>query len=384
VRAYSVGMTQAPTQQPEQVGSFRNARTIFRLRGVPIRIDVSWLVIAGIVAFAFYTRMAASAELAEMGVAVIGAAALAGTLLFFVSLLGHELGHAFASLDRGIPVLGITLFLMGGVTESTREADTAKDEFVIVGIGPFISLVLAGLFGLLYVPLAGLQPYATVAGYLAWTNLLLAIFNLVPGYPLDGGRLLRSVLWGITKRPHRATRWAARVGQAFALSIAGFGIWILFGTGGGFGGIWEILIGAFLFKGATDSHRRARFQERLAGRTARMVMGSVPPPLDPHRSLRAALADIQTRPSLLWPVGRPVTGAITLEAIDAVPEARWDVTTVAEVARPAAEVTVAPDDTMKVILDRIVAAPHQMLIVVDHGEPVGLITPSLLMDPAEA
>jgi Zn-dependent protease/CBS domain-containing protein len=376
-------MTQAPTQQPEHVGSFRKARTIFRLRGVPIRLDVSWFVIAGIVAFLFYTRMAASAELAELSPVALGAAALAGTLLFFLSLLAHELGHAFTSLDRGIPVLGITLFLMGGVTESTREAATARDEFVIVGIGPFISLVLAALFGLLYMPLEGLQPVATVAGYLAWTNLLLAIFNLVPGYPLDGGRLLRSVLWAVTKQPHRATRWAARVGQAFALSIAGLGVWGLL-QAGGFGGIWNILIGAFLFKGATDSHARARFQERLAGRTARMVMGSVPPTLEPHQTLRDALDAVQTRPSLLWPVGRPVRGVITLGAIDAVPEQRWDVTTVGDVATSAEGLTVGPDEGIRVILDRIVAAPHQMLLVVDAGEPVGLITPSLLMDPAEA
>jgi Zn-dependent protease len=377
-------MTQAPTHKPEQTGSFRNARTIFRLRGVPVRIDVSWFIIAALVAFAFYTRMAASTELAELGPVALGAAALAGTLLFFLSLLAHELGHAFTSLDRGIPVLGITLFLMGGVTESTREAETARDEFVIVGVGPFISLVLAGVFGLLYVPIAGFQPYATIAGYLAWTNLLLAIFNLVPGYPLDGGRLLRSVLWGVTKQAHRATRWAARVGQAFALSLVGFGIWILLGTGSGFGGIWEILIGAFLFKGATDSHRRARFQERLAGRTARTVMGSVPPALDPRSSLREALDRVQTRPSLLWPVGRPVLGVVTLEAIDAVPQNRWDVTTVAEVALPADGLTVTPDEEMRVILERIVTAPNQMLLVVDSGEPVGLITPSLLMDPAQA
>lgn len=375
-------MTQAPGETTRQQGSFRRARTIFHLRGVPIRIDASWLIIAGVVAFLFFDRMRFS--LPEAGTTVLVLAAGTASLLFFASLLAHELGHAFTSLDRDIPVLGITLFLMGGVTESTREAETAKDEFVIVGIGPFISLVLAGLFGLLYIPLEGVQPVATIVGYLAWTNLLLAIFNLVPGYPLDGGRLLRSILWGISKRPHASTRWAARVGQLFALALMGFGVLIFVRQGGGLGGLWEVLIGVFLFKGATDSHKRARFQERLAGRTAGSVMGSVPPALDPSSSLEITVRDVQRRPSLLWPVGVPVRGVVTLADFDAVPSHRWASTTVGEIARDADGLLVAPDDPISRVLEQIVAAPQQMLLVIDAGSPVGLITPSLLMEPSEA
>jgi Zn-dependent protease/CBS domain-containing protein len=374
-------MTQAPGRQTERQGTFRRAKTIFHARGVPIRIDASWLIIAGLVTFLFYNRM--SFSLPDLSVGTLLLAATAASLLFFVSLLAHELGHAFTSLDRDIPVLGITLFLMGGVTESTREAVRAKDEFVIVGIGPFISLVLAGLFGLLHIPLQDLQPVASVVGYLAWTNLLLAIFNLVPGYPLDGGRLLRSILWGITKRPHASTRWAARVGQLFALALIGFGVLVFVRQGGGFGGLWEVLIGVFLFKGASDSHKRALFQERLAGRTARTVMGSVPPTLDPSTSIEVAIGEVQRRPSLLWPVGTPLVGVVTLRDFDAVPSPRWSTTTVGEVARDAREILVAPDEPMDRILDRIVDAPDQMLVVVDAGAPVGLITPSLLMDPSE-
>jgi Zn-dependent protease/CBS domain-containing protein len=374
-------MTQAPGQQPERQGSFRRARTLFHLRGVPIRVDASWLLIAGLVTFLFYGRMQASVP--ELGTAVIAGAATVAALLFFVSLLAHELGHAFTSLDRDIPVLGITLFLMGGVTESTREARTAKDEFVIVGVGPFISLVLAACFGLANIPVSDVQPLGVITGYLAWTNLLLAIFNLVPGYPLDGGRLLRSILWAATRNPHRSTRWAARVGQAFALALMAFGGWILWRQGGGFGGLWEILIGVFLFKGAADSHRRARFQERLSGRTARTVMGSVPPTLDPSATLAEVIGDVQLRPSLLWPVGRPIAAVVTLADFDRVPGERWGTTRLAEVAGDAAGVLVGPDEPIDRVLDRIVEAPHQMLVVVDGGEPVGLITPSLLMEPVE-
>lgn len=219
----------APSQQDRRA-TFRRARTLFRLRGVPIRVDASWLIIAGLVVWIFFGRMQ---ERLDASATVVLAAAAAGALLFFASLLAHELGHAFTSLDRDIPVLGITLFLLGGVTESTREARSAKDEFVIVGVGPFISLVLAAAFGLLTVVVEPHQPYALVTGYLGWANLLLGIFNLVPGYPLDGGRLLRSVLWGVTKQPHKATRWAARVGQAFAVLLGGYGVSVLLGQRGG-------------------------------------------------------------------------------------------------------------------------------------------------------
>jgi Zn-dependent protease/CBS domain-containing protein len=378
-------MTQAPTPStpsPRERGSFARARTVFRVRGVPVRIDASWLIIAALVTWVFHSRMAVSPALTDLGGGALLASAAIASLLFFASLLAHELGHAFTSLDRDIPVLGITLFLLGGVTESTREAQRARDEFVIVGIGPFISLVLAGAFGIAHLLLEGVQPVATIVGYLAWTNLLLAVFNLVPGYPLDGGRLLRSILWGITGQPHRSTRWAARVGQAFALLVAGVGLSVLVRqTGGTLGGIWEILIGVFLFKGATDSHRRARFRERLAGRTARTVMGSIPPTLDPALSVREALERVRTRPSLLWPVGSPLIGAVAIPDIDAVPESAWDRTAVGEIAHPADGITVDPDESIPVILDRIVEAPHQMLLVARDGEPVGLITPSLLMEP---
>ena len=371
-------MTQAPGEQIERLGTFRRARTLFRLRGVPVRVDSSWLIIAVVVAALFFQRMGLSAP--EAGAVELIAGAVAASLLFFFSILAHELGHAFTSLDRDIPVLGITLFLMGGVTESTREASSAKDEFVIVGIGPFVSLVLAAVFGLLHIPFADVQPEGLVLGYLGWTNLLLAIFNVVPGYPLDGGRLLRAVLWGITGRPHRATRWAARVGQAFAVAFGLFGVWMSL-QAGGLTGIWNIAIAVFLFKGATDSHRRARAQERLAGRTARSVMGTVPPTLHPDASIAEVIEEVQRRPSLLWPVGRPVRSVVMLSDFDAVPANQWREVRVGAVARPADGAIVPPEASMEDVLRAIAEAPQAMLIVADGGTPVGLITPSLLAEP---
>ncbi|MPZ88418.1 MAG: hypothetical protein GEU81_10140 [Nitriliruptorales bacterium] len=372
---------QAPPKRPRSAGFLGGARTLFHVRGIPVRADVSLLLMAGLVIFIVYgqlTRPAGGPLLGQSTTVVIVAAA-AYALLFFASILAHEFGHAFTSLDRDIPVLGITLFALGGVTESAREADRARDEFVIVGIGPFISLLLAAAAGLLYVLFEPYQVPAAVLGYIAWTNLLLAIFNLVPGYPLDGGRLLRSVLWAITRRPHRATRWAARVGQVFALSL------ILIGIAGflrldvlPIGGLWEALIGFFLLRGATDAHRRARVRERLAERTVRQLMGSVPPTLAANLAVGEAVEQVSSRPSLLWPVGSPLVGAVTLAQLDRVPDGAWPTTTVADVAFPADQVTIDADASMDKALDRIADAPGNMLLVMNGTTPIGLLTPSLV------
>lgn len=372
---------QAPARPSRAAGFLGSARTLFHARGIPIRADVSLLLMAGLVMYIVYGRLTqpAGGPLLGQSTTIVIVAAAAYAVLFFASILAHEFGHAFTSLDRDIPVLGITLFALGGVTESAREADRARDEFVIVGIGPFISLVLAAASGLLYVVFEPYQAPAAVLGYIAWTNLLLAIFNLVPGYPLDGGRLLRSVLWGITGRPHRATRWAARVGQAFALSLIAIGV-------AGFlrldvlptGGLWEALIGLFLLRGATDAHRRARLRERLARRTVRQVMGSVPPTLPASLTVGEAMEQVSSRPSLLWPVGAPLVGAVTLGQLDRVPDGAWTTTTVAEVAFPADQITVDADVPMDKALDRIADAPGNMLLVMNGATPIGLLTPSLV------
>lgn len=358
-------------------GSFPNAWTIFHVRGVPIRVDASWWLIAALVVWLFFSRF--TGLLGHRGTAVAVGAATLATLLFFSSLLVHELGHAITSIQRGIPVVSVTLFLMGGVTESVSEAKRARDEFVIVGIGPYLSLVLAGIFGLLYVPFRGAEVTAAIFGYLAWANLMLAVFNVIPGYPLDGGRLLRAIFWGVTKDPHRATRWAARVGQVFAVALMALGIWSFVGTGGGgFGGLWEVLIGFFLYRGAAEAHARAKLRGRIAGTPVTAAMGTAPPPLDPELPLREALVRLQERPSLLWPVGDPLRGVFTLARIDDVPEADWERVRVGEVALDTAGSVVAVDASLDLAVELLGEAPHGMLLVERDGRVVGLLTPSLV------
>lgn len=340
--------------------------------GVPVRVDASWLVIAAIVAWVF---MGWFGETLPGALGFVGGGLAAAG--FFVSLLAHELGHALASRALGIPVLGITLFLLGGVTESAREAERPRDEFLVVVFGPVLSFVTAAVFA--GVVLTGPpEPVRSAALFLAWANVLLAVFNLVPGYPLDGGRLLRAVLWAGTKRPHAATRWAARVGQGFALLVAGWGVWILTSGDGDLGGLWEILLGVFLFRGAAAAHQRAAARERLADVVVGDVMGSAPPPLAPDLTLAEALERVEERPSLPWPVGDPLEGVLTLGRIDDVPSSQWSALRVGDVALPVEGVVVEAGAGLEDALRRLAASPTGSLLVLDEGRVVGLLTPSLV------
>ena len=369
--------TPGADRQPRSGG---RSHRVLHIGGVAVRADVSILILLGLAGWVFYQRFSLLLE-PGAGALVLLAAAL-GAVGVVGSVLVHELGHAFVSLARDVPVRGITLFALGGVTESTREARSARDEFAIVGVGPFASLVLAALLGLAYVPFQSSALVGGLLGLLAWTNLLLAAFNLVPGYPLDGGRLLRSLLWMASGRPHAATRWAARVGQVFAAALIGLGALGLLGLYGRFG-LWEALIGFFLLRGATASHRAAAWQERREGRTALDLAGTVPPVVPGDLPLSEAVELVQQRPSLLWPVGEPLQGAVTLRRFDAVPTERWSSVPVSAIAAPLRDVTVAHDAPAPDVVQALRDGPERMLLVTRDGRAVGLLTPSLIAEDAD-
>lgn len=365
--------------------------TLLHVRTVPVMVGPSLLVLIGLFTFwlgrDFLTRPALEAPVTAWG------AALVTSVLFVACVLAHEIGHAVTSLDRGVPVRSITLFLLGGVTESVGEPETARDEFVIVGVGPLTSLLLAALCGLAVVVLPNFSPAELVAGHLAWLNGAMAVFNLVPGYPLDGGRLLRSVLWMATGSRHRATRLAARVGQAFALllllgavlSVTGvpdvgprpvrIGLQLL-----GAMGLWGGLIGIFLLRASMEAYGFAQARERLGRTVVRERMGSVPPTVPAELVLSDAVVRLRERPSVLWPVGRTLVGGVALRDLDAVPRDAWSRTTVGDIAR--SDVCIADDIPMDQALDRLQRAPDRMLIVVRDDEPVGLLTSNLVADVA--
>ncbi len=240
--------------------------TIGSIAGIEVRIHRSWVLIALLIGWSFWNRFVVIgyAPTPAVVMAVIGAA------LFFFSVLVHEFAHALEAQHRGVEVSGITLFLFGGVTEMSSDIRRPRDEFALTAIGPFSSLVLAAIFGLVafYSAQVGLELVAQVAGLLGWINLALGVFNLLPGAPLDGGRILRALVWWVTGDRQRAVRFAARTGQLLAALIVSFGIvQLLFVPAAAIGGIWLIVIGGFLAFAAQSEIAQQAIDERLGGLT---------------------------------------------------------------------------------------------------------------------
>jgi len=269
---------------------FGTAWRVGRIAGIEIRIDNSWAVIALLVTYSMYLRVLfLYGSLSTVG--AVGLAILAA-VLFFGSVLVHELAHALVSQARGIRVQDITLFLFGGATRARVESSGPGDEFLIAVVGPLTSGILAGLFGIV----AGLgrdvlpRPLAGTLGYLAWVNLLLAGFNLVPGFPLDGGRLLRSAIWKATGSIGRATRIASLAGQALGwLLVAGGVAYLLAGNLAG--GIWFAFIGWFLVQAARASYQELQLRHMLRGVEAEDVMAGNLLRIPPDLTLQDAVDD---------------------------------------------------------------------------------------------
>lgn len=203
---------------------FPRALRVARLGGIDLHVDPSWFIIAGLMVWSFTTRFAG---VGRSGLTVVSMGALAA-IGFFLSILAHELAHAWEARHRDLEVSGVTLFLFGGVTEMTGNAQTPRHEFAVAAVGPWISLVLAGLFGLITAGLDEFAPWSTdlalITGNLGWINLGVALFNLIPGAPLDGGRVLQAVLWRVTGDRFRAGRIASYAGQVVALALVGLAV----------------------------------------------------------------------------------------------------------------------------------------------------------------
>jgi Zn-dependent protease/predicted transcriptional regulator len=358
---------------------FGTSWRVGRVAGIEVRVDSSWAVIALLIGYSMYLRSRiVYPELSGGG--ALGIAVLA-TVLFFGSVLVHELAHALVSQARGIRVQDITLFLFGGATRARVESRGPGDEFLIALVGPLTSALLAGLFGII----AGLggdvlsRPLAGTFGYLAWVNLLLAGFNLIPGFPLDGGRLLRSAIWKATGSLGRATRIASAAGQAVGWLLVAGGVAFLL-AGDLAGGIWFAFIGWFLVQAARSSYQELQLQQLLRGVEAEDVMAANLLRIPPELSLQDAVDDYFMRYDHgAFPVdeqGRTI-GLLTLRGVRRVPREQWPTRRVREHMVPLGDqVVVAPDARMDGVLGKLQDGEAGRVLVVQDGEVVGIITPS--------
>jgi len=347
--------------------------------GFKIRLDFSWFVIFFLVLWSF-TMAVFPAQMPGLGTAVYFIMGLSGALLFFASLVAHELSHSVVARLKGIPVEGITLFIFGGMAHTKMEAERPGDEFAIAGVGPLMSVVIAivlGALAWLFATQGWSDPTAIVLQYVAFLNVLLAVFNLLPGFPLDGGRLFRAVVWKVTGDLTRATRVASAGGRWLGYLLVGIGLWLAF-RGDVVGGLWLVFIGWFLRNAAAASYRQHLIRDVLDDVSARQTMTPVPVTVPADLPLAELMEDyFMRRRYISYPVedgGAPI-GIVTLNQAKEVPREEWGTRTVRDTMAPIDDaLAVTPDTPMTTVLDKLRASPVQRLLVVQNGTLEGLIT----------
>lgn len=352
-----------------------------KILGITIQLHFSWfLIFALIIGLLSYSL---HDEGYSLGTSVI--AGVVTSILLFASVVAHELAHSLVAIRNGIPVKSITLFFLGGVAQITREAARPKTELLMAIAGPLCSLMLAGIFGLIWFLVRddGQQPLALlIIQWLALINLMLVLFNLIPGFPLDGGRILRALIWQRTGDYKRATRIASLAGQSVAYLMIGGGIAIMFiNISTNFyipvNGIMLAFIGWFLHHFATTSYRQVGIRETLRGFTARTVMGTDYIAISPNLSLKELVQDY------VLPTGRRyfvvaedgrLAGMVSFENIKTVPQNRWDITPVRAVMTPADKVVSArPEEEALSILERMEEHDLNQMPVVKERLVLGII-----------
>jgi Zn-dependent protease/CBS domain-containing protein len=306
-----------------------------KILGIEIGLDYSWFVI-----FVLLTWMLAGSyfpgEFKNWSPLVYWLTGAATAILFFLSVLLHELGHSVIALRYKVPVRSITLFLFGGIAQIGAEPPSAASEFFIAIAGPLVSLALAVVFYAIEPLVSGAEPVLGLAEYLAYINLALVLFNLIPGYPLDGGRVFRAITWSITGDMARSTIIAGTVGRFFASLLIFAGVWQMFGGNLG-GGLWIALIGLFLDNAATSQIQQVAFRRLLAGHRVSQAMSTNFATIAEDLTLQQ-LVDGQIlgggQRSFLVNRGDRTVGLITLHRIKEVPRHDWATTSAAAVMLP--------------------------------------------------
>jgi Zn-dependent protease/CBS domain-containing protein len=353
-----------------------------RILGVEVGMNWSVLAVFVLVAWGLAGGVLPQDEPGRSATAY-WASGLATAVLFFLCLLAHELSHALVARRNGLTVSGITLWLLGGVARIEGEMPSARAELRVAGVGPLVSLGLGVLFTGAAAALAGIGAPGLISGSAAWLgviNVLLAVFNSIPAAPLDGGRLLRAVLWRRTGDRTGSALKAAAAGRGVGWSLIAGGTLLAFLTGR-FDGFWFALIGWFLLTSATAEGRQARMGTLLAGVSARQIMTRDPEPVSASLTVARFLAGDPLRlRATAFPltVGEPTPiGLVTLERLRRVPASARDDVRLRDLMFPLDQVVLAgPDDPAAELIPRLGAAPAHHALILEDGRLVGLVSPA--------
>ncbi|MDZ7262312.1 MAG: site-2 protease family protein [candidate division KSB1 bacterium] len=347
-----------------------------RIAGIEIRLDYSWFIVFVLIT---WSLAAVSFPMAhpDWNTTTHWTLGLLTSLLFFVSVLAHEMAHSLVAQAKGVPVRSITLFIFGGAAQISQEPKEASNEFLMALAGPATSIFLAIFFAILWFFSRTVnQPLASLASWLARVNLLLAMFNLIPGFPLDGGRVLRAIIWGITRNLKQATQIASVIGRGIAFLFIFAGIWLIL-HGNWVNGLWIAFIGWFLENAATASYRQVALRDMLQGHTAGEVMTTDCPRVPRHLNIERLVYEyILFTGRRCFPVvdDGKVGGIITLHHVKKVPRQRWADTTIEEIMTPLEEMKkIRPDDDLSEVLEQMTAEDVNQLLVVEGDQLLGLV-----------
>jgi Zn-dependent protease/CBS domain-containing protein len=353
---------------------FSSGFRLGRILGIPIYLHASWFIIFVLITLSLSVYFAhlnphwTRAQHWTVGIAT--------SLLFFGSVLFHELAHSVVALRYRIPVVSITLFVFGGIARIGREPSSAKQEFNIAVAGPISSYLLAAGFYALARALAGMEMLVALASWLAQINFLLATFNLIPGFPLDGGRILRSVVWAWKKDYARATRVAARGGQIFAYLLIFIGIWQALG-GNFVGGLWLAFIGWFLLTAAQESYAQVAMRRMLEGLRAADIMSLEVPTIARDLSLEDFVRELfrtGRRCHLVVSDGQFV-GMMNVHQLNRIPREEWATTSVQAAMLPPGKIHwVRPEQPLLSILERMQSEDVNQMPVVDGERIIGIVS----------
>jgi Zn-dependent protease/CBS domain-containing protein len=347
-----------------------------RILGIPIGLDYSWFLIFGLLTW----MLAGSyypAEFKNWPPLLYWFMGATTAIMLFASVLLHELGHSVVALRFKVPVRSITIFIFGGVAELGGEPPSAKAEFLIAIAGPIVSLSLGALCSVAQPVVAGIQPLWGLVKYLAYINFALALFNLIPGFPLDGGRVFRAFVWSITKNMRQATMVAANVGRFFGFFFIFVGVWRMFSGNFG-GGLWIAFIGWFLDNAASAQVHQVMFQGLLAGHTVSQAMSSHCATVSADLTLQQLVDDHILgggQRCFLVTRGAETVGMITLHRIKEVPRPDWATTSAARVMLPLEQLKrTGPDTPLWTALEQMDRDGVNQLPVTRDNHVVGMLS----------
>lgn len=358
---------------------FGNNYTLFTFMGFRVRANVSWLFLALLVTWSLASGFFPAAY-PDLRTGVYWAMGLTGMIGLFFSLLFHEFSHSLVARRRGMEISGITLFLFGGVAEMQAEPPDPKSEFWIAIVGPASSVLLAGIFFVTAMAMEaqGLPSHIFgVASYLGFINIVLAAFNMVPGYPLDGGRILRAALWGWKGDIRWATRWASGVGQAFGLVLVGLGILAVL-AGNFVGGMWWFLIGLFVRGAASAAYQQLLVQQALQGEKVRRFMAKEPVTVPPETSVHDFIENYLYKYDYdVFPItgNGKLVGCASLRQAKTVPRESWNDVRVGDICEACGDTnTVDAAADASDALAKMQKSQNGRLMVTERNILVGVLT----------